>query len=111
MKKAVLLISALTAGCLTPEGLREDGANRIVETQKSTLEFAECLIDKYQGKLIRPAFSPRSKGGTIEFNYQTTIANNAMAALDIEDAGDRRRIKVYFRARDKDMNRNIEACL
>lgn len=105
------LACPLTAGCFTPAGLREGGADLTFETQKSTLGFAECFMDKYQNKLMRPSFTPRSSGGVIEFNYQTAVANNALAALEIADAGDRRQIKLFVRNRDKDINQNIEACL
>lgn len=113
MKRNLILglACALTAGCFTPAGLREGGVDLTFETQKATLEFAECFIDKYQNKLMRPSFTPRSNGGIIEFNYQTVVANNALAAIQIEDAGTHRRINVFVRSRDKDLNQNIESCL
>lgn len=112
--KAMLILGlacSLATGCFTPAGLREGGVDLTLKTQKSTLEFAECFIDKYQSKLMRPTFTPRSSGGIIEFNYQTVVANNALAAIEIDDAGTHRRINVFVRGRDKDLNQNVESCL
>lgn len=114
MKKSVLIPSLLLcSACATPGSLRERGPALTVDTSKQTLEFAECLMDKYQKAQIRPTFTPRQNGGTIEFNFQTAVANNSVALIEITDMSDRRQIRLFSQGDGpvRNLNPNITSCI
>ncbi len=112
MKRFVIIATTIAlAACSTPAARRNDPALLTVETTKSVMAFSGCFIDFYQGKQLRPTFTPSSKGGSIEFNIGSFASNYTMALIDIEDLGDRRRIQLFAQNQEKELNEQINACL
>jgi hypothetical protein len=112
MMKAIILcgLAASLAACSTPAARREDPARITVETTKTTNDFAACMLDFYQGKQLRPSFTPRPNGGSIEFNISGFATSYTTALIDITDLGDRRRVQFFAQSNDKDVASQIDSC-
>lgn len=112
MKTAFALALAFSvAACSTPAARRADPALLTVETTKTVIAFSGCFIDFYQGKMLRPTFTPRANGGSIEFNVGTWASTYTTALIDIDDLGNRRRVQLFAQGRDQELSDNISACL
>lgn len=113
MMKAVVILglAASLAACSTPAARRESPARLTVETGKSVNDFAGCLLDFYQGRQLRPTFTPRPNGGSIEFNIKGLSTSYTTALVDITDLGDRRRVQFFASSDDKDVNQQIASCI
>ena len=107
----VLTLAVCVAACSTPAARRADPPLFAAETTKSVTAFSGCFIDFYQSKQMRPTFTPRTNGGSIEFNVGTWASTYTTALIDIDDLGDRRRIQFFAQGRDKELTDNINACL
>lgn len=111
MKTLLFLgLACSLAACSTPAARRADPARLTVETGKSVNDFAACFLDFYQGKQMRPTFTPRPQGGSIEFNISSFATSYTTALIDITDIGGRRRVQFFAQGNDKDVAQQINSC-
>ncbi len=111
MKTLLFLgLACSLAACSTPAAPRADQARLTVETGKSGYVFAACFLDFYQGKQLRPTFTPRPQGGSIEFNISSFATSYTTALIDITDLGKQRRVQFFAQGNDKDVAQQIDSC-
>lgn len=111
MKTVLIMgLACSLAACSTPAARRADPAQLTVETGKSVNDFAACVLDFYQGKQLRPSFTPRPNGGSIEFNISSFATSYTTALIDITDLGDRRKVQFFAQSRDRDVAQQIDSC-